>query len=118
MHEYTPEQLAIVENMDKLVLSFFSHSDVAKSFSRVTFVTECGLNADWWCTAWYFGYPEDANRTSGGLYITDPEDGTLCLVRYYPEEEDPDDMYDTLKSVPIDEWSSLLRFAAEEYSRE
>lgn len=43
----------------------------------------CGLNADWNCSAWFYG-PGEANRTPGGVYVVENEDDdpmTYSIVR-------------------------------------
>ena len=55
---------------------------------------ECGLNGDWSVQAYHYGF-RTPNIWNGDLYVTDQEDGTFDLVKYYPDREE--DCVETIK---------------------
>ena len=47
----------------------------------------CGLNGDWCVEAYHYGF-KSPNLWDGDYYVTDQEDGTFDVVRYYPERDE------------------------------
>ena len=50
----------------------------------------CGLNGDWSVSAWHIDIAGTANRTDGGCYLLDDENGCFSIVRRWYVEDDND----------------------------
>jgi hypothetical protein len=69
---------------------YSDHDRMMKSLDRIFdhFAWQkCGLNGDWSVQAYHYGF-RTPNLWDGDYYITDQEDGTFDVVKYYPAREE------------------------------
>jgi hypothetical protein len=84
IHDKHVKGVEIVSN------EYSHHSRLMDSLDRIFDYfawQECGLNGDWSVQAYHYGFRRP-NLWEGDYYVTDQEDGTFEVVKYYPEKEE------------------------------
>jgi len=74
----------------ELVTEYSHHNRLMDSIDRIFDYfawQECGLNGDWSVQAYHYGFRRP-NLWEGDYYVTDQEDGTFDVVKYYPDREE------------------------------
>ena len=79
-----------VKGVEIVTNAYSHHERMMNSIDRIFDYfswQECGLNGDWSVQAYHYGFSRP-NLWDGDFYITDQEDGTFDLVKYYPVREE------------------------------
>ena len=74
----------------EMVTEYSDHNRMMDSIDRIFDYfawQECGLNGDWSVQAYHYGFSRP-NIWDGDYYVTDQEDGTFDVVRYYPNRDE------------------------------
>jgi hypothetical protein len=74
----------------EMISEYSHHNRMMDSIDRIFeyFAWQpCGLNGDWCVQAYHYGF-NSPNIWDGEYYVTDQEDGTFDVVRYYPNRDE------------------------------